>query len=150
MDRDDKRWRTSIESKQREKYETNQIHQNIGGKPGLRGIVGHSRCTDHHNDNEHRPRNRHDNDPANDHQFGREYRHLQPGLGLLHVPNSLGCGARTLLLHEGYDRGRSRRSGCHFVGNPSRYPGYRLLFNSGRPGRRAQSSVDPASACRCH
>jgi len=39
MDREGKRWRTSIESKQREKYETNQINQNINGKLALRGIT---------------------------------------------------------------------------------------------------------------
>jgi hypothetical protein len=39
MDREHTRWRTSIESKQREKYETNQINQNINGKLALRGIA---------------------------------------------------------------------------------------------------------------
>ena len=53
MDREDKRWRTSIESKQREKYETNQINQNISSKPGLRGIVGSSGCSDDDDYNEH-------------------------------------------------------------------------------------------------
>ena len=67
MDREDTRWRTSIESKQREKYETNQINQNIGGKLALRGIAGHSACADNNNDNEHRPRNGYDHNPADDH-----------------------------------------------------------------------------------
>jgi hypothetical protein len=39
MDRENTRWRTSIESKQREKYETNQINQNISGNLALRGIA---------------------------------------------------------------------------------------------------------------
>jgi hypothetical protein len=39
MDREDTRWRTSIESKQRDKYETNQINQNIGSRLGLCGIA---------------------------------------------------------------------------------------------------------------
>jgi hypothetical protein len=50
MDREDTRWRTSVESKQREKYETNQINENIGSKLGLRDIAWHSGCT---NDNNH-------------------------------------------------------------------------------------------------
>lgn len=131
MDRDDKRWRTSIESKQREKYETNQIHQNIGGKPGLRGIVGHGGCADDNNDNEHRPRNGHNNDSADDHEFGREYRYLQPGLGLLHVPNDGGYFACALLLHQGHNRGRSSWACRKFIGDPTGYAGYRLLFDSG-------------------
>ena len=41
------------ESKQREKYETNQINKNIGGEFGLRGIAGNSaRPADHNNDND--------------------------------------------------------------------------------------------------
>ena len=55
MDREDTRWRTSIESKQREKYETNQINENIGGKLALRGIAGCSAGADDNNYNEHRP-----------------------------------------------------------------------------------------------
>ena len=39
MDRENTEWRTSIESKQREKYETNQINQNINGKLALRSIA---------------------------------------------------------------------------------------------------------------
>ena len=34
-----------------------------------------------------------------------KHRHLHPGLGLFYVPNGVGCGARALLLHEGYDSG---------------------------------------------
>ena len=92
------------ESKQREKYETNQINKNIGGKLALRGIAGHSVCADDNNDNEHRPRNGYDHNPADDYQLCGKHCHLHPGLGLLHVPNSVGCGARTVLLHERYDR----------------------------------------------
>ena len=39
MDREDTEWRTSIESKQREKYETNQINQNISGMLALHGVA---------------------------------------------------------------------------------------------------------------
>src|SRR5215216_973720 len=64
MDREGKRSRTSIESKQREKYETNQINQNIGGKLALRSIAGSNACADDNNYNEHRPRNGYDHNPA--------------------------------------------------------------------------------------
>ena len=53
MEREDIRWKTSIESKQREKYETNQINKNIGGKLGFCGIGGISARTDHNDDDEH-------------------------------------------------------------------------------------------------
>ena len=97
----------------------------------MRVVVGHRDCADHNNDNEYRPCNRHDNDPANDHQFRREYRHLQPGLGLLHVPNDGGYFARTLLLHQGHNRGRSSRPRPEFIGDPTGHAGYRLLLDSG-------------------
>jgi hypothetical protein len=64
MDREDTRWKTSIESKQREKYETNQINQNIGSRLGLCGIDGISARTDHNYNNEHRPRNGYDHNAA--------------------------------------------------------------------------------------
>ena len=57
----------------------------------MRGIVERSGCADDNNDNEHGPRNGHNNNPADDHKFGREYCYLHPGLGLLHVPNDVGC-----------------------------------------------------------
>ena len=105
MDREDTRWRTSIESKQREKYETNQINQNIGGKLALRGIAGLSARTDHNDNDEHRPSDRHNDNPTDDHQHRGKHRHLYPGLGLFYVPNGGGGGARALLLHERYDSG---------------------------------------------
>ena len=147
MNRDDTRWRTSVESKQREKYETNQIHQNIGGKLGLLGIAGRSACADNNNDNEHRPGNRDNNNPADDYQLCGKHRHLHPGLGLFHVPNDNGCGARAVLLHKGYNGGRSSRSRCKLIGDPSGHAGHCLLLNRGRSGCRAQSRVGPASAC---
>ncbi len=116
MDREDTQWRTSIESKQREKYETNQINQNIGGRLGLRGVAQRNVGADVNNYNDHRPSDGHDDNPTDYHQFCRKHCDLHPGLGLLHVPNDVGCGARTVLLHEGYDRGRSRRSCRKFVG----------------------------------
>jgi hypothetical protein len=105
MDWENKRSRTSIESKQREKYETNQINQNISGKLGLRGIARHSACADHNDHNIHGPGNWYDHNPADDHQRCGQYRHLHAGFRLLHVPNDVGCGARALLLHEGYHGG---------------------------------------------
>jgi hypothetical protein len=147
-DRDDTRWRTSVESKQREKYETNQINQNISGKLSLRGITGHRGCADDNDNNEHRPSYRHNDNPTDDDQFGGQYCHLHPELGLLHVPNDVGCGARTVLLHQGYSRGRSSRSCCTLVGDPPGHASHRLLLNSGQPGRGAQSSIG-SSACPC-
>jgi len=69
----------------------------------LRGIVGRSGCADDNHDNEHRSGNGHNNNSADDHQFRRKYRHLYPRLGLLHVPNDVSGGTRTLLLHKGHD-----------------------------------------------
>ena len=91
------------ESKQREKYETNQINKNIGSRLGLCGIAGISARTDHNDNDEHRPSDRHNDNPTDDHQHCGKHRHLHPGLGLFYVPNGVGCGARALLLHEGYD-----------------------------------------------
>lgn len=105
MDRDDTRKRTSIESKQREKYETNHINQNIGSNFGLRGIAGRGACADINNYNDHGPCHGYEHNPADDNQLCGQHRHLHPGLGLFHVPNDVSCGAGTVLLHEGYDRG---------------------------------------------
>jgi hypothetical protein len=105
MDREDTRQKTSIESKQREKYETNQINQNIGGKFALRGIARRSARAEDNNHNDHRPCNGYDYNPADHYQRCGKHCDLHPGLGLLHVPNSVGSGARTVLLHEGYDCG---------------------------------------------
>ncbi len=93
------------ESKQREKYETNQINKNIGSRLGLCSIAGISARTDHNDNDEHRPSDRHNDNPTNDHQLCGKHCHLHTGLGLFHVPNGVGCGARALLLHEGYDSG---------------------------------------------
>src|SRR2546430_5733959 len=38
--RRDTQWRTSIQSKQRDKYETNEISENVGGWSGLRNRGG--------------------------------------------------------------------------------------------------------------
>ena len=67
--------------------------------------LGISARADHNNNNEHRPRNGYNHNPADDHQQCGKHRHLHPGLGLLHVPNGVSFGARAVLLHEGYDRG---------------------------------------------
>jgi len=146
-DREYRRWRTSIESKQREKYETNQINQNIGVELGLRGIVGLGACADHNNHNHDRPRNGYEHNPADDYQRCGQHCHLHAGFGLLHVPNSVSCGASPLLLHQRHNRGRPDRSYRKFVGNPPGHAGDCLLLNSGRPGHCAQSSIDPTCAC---
>ena len=67
--------------------------------------LGISTCADDNNYNEHRSRNGYDHNPADDYQHCGQHRHLHPGLGFLHVPNDVSFGARTLLLHEGYDGG---------------------------------------------
>jgi hypothetical protein len=149
MDREDKRWRTSIESKQREKYETNQINQNIRGKLTLRGVAGRSVCADDNNDNVYRPGNGHNYNAANDHQCGGKYSYLHPGFGLLHVPNDVSCAALTVLLHKGYDRGRSGGPGRELVRDPSGHAGHCLLLNSGRSGCGAKSNIGPTSGSGC-
>jgi hypothetical protein len=50
-DREDTGSSTSIESKQREKYETNEINENIRGGFGLRRIGGDNVRAADHNDN---------------------------------------------------------------------------------------------------
>ena len=105
MDREDTRWRTSIESKQREKYETNQINQNISGRLGLGGVARIGARADDDNYNDHRRSDRHIDNPTDDHQRCGKHCHLHTRLGLLHVPNNVSCGARAVLLHEGYDGG---------------------------------------------
>jgi hypothetical protein len=104
-DREDTRSSTSIESKQREKYETNQINKNIGGKLGLCGIAGIRARTDHNDNDEHRPSDWHNNHPTDDDQHCGQHRYLHPGHGLFYVPNRVGYGAGAVLLHEGYDSG---------------------------------------------
>ena len=137
------------ESKQREKYETNQINKNIGSGVGFCGIAGANARTDDNDNNEHRPGDRHNDNPTDDHQLCGKHRHLHSGLGSFYVPNGVGCGARALLLHEGYDGGRSGGSHCNLVGSPSRHAGHRLLLNGGRPGCGAQSSIGATCATSC-
>ena len=61
------------------------------------------------------------------------------------IPNSGKCGTRPLLLHEGHDCFRPRRSGCKLVDHSSGPAGDHLLYNYGRPGRGAESCAEPAS-----
>ncbi len=68
------------------------------------GIAGISARTDHNYNNEHRPSDGHNDNPADDHHRCGKHCDLHPRLGLFYVPNGVGNGARALLLHEGYDR----------------------------------------------
>ena len=84
MDWEDRRSSTSIESKQREKYETNQIKQNIDGQLDLRGIARRSDRADDNNHNNDGSCNGYENNPADDYQHYGQYCHLHARLGLLH------------------------------------------------------------------
>src|SRR2546422_1178678 len=56
--RRDTQWRTSIQSKQRDKYETNEISENVGGWSGLcNGGGAPASPRKHHHHHKHRPRN---------------------------------------------------------------------------------------------
>src|SRR5436190_18352090 len=102
--RRDTQWRASIQSKQRDKYETNEISENIGGWTGLCDGVGDSVETGDHNDDNHsRPGNRYNNNSGDNNYQCRHDRHIHSGFGLLYVPNSAECAARALLLHERHD-----------------------------------------------
>src|SRR6266542_651887 len=46
------RWRTSIQSKQRDKYETNEINENIGNRRALRGSGEYGAGTDYNDHND--------------------------------------------------------------------------------------------------
>jgi len=77
------RWRASIQSKQRDKYETNEISENIGSGSNVRGSGRHSfRAGDHHDD-DNEPCDRHDDYRVGD---GHNHRHdcgLHAGFGYI-------------------------------------------------------------------
>jgi hypothetical protein len=100
----DRQWRTSIQSKQRDKYETNEISENIDGWNGLRGRAGNSAGAGDHDyyDNDG-PCNRDHYNSGNNNQYCRHNRYVHSGFGLLHVPDCTGCGTSALLLHERHD-----------------------------------------------
>ena len=56
-------WKTSIQSKQRDKYETNEINENVGSWSGLCGGGGdNAGAGDHNNDHDGGPGDRYHND----------------------------------------------------------------------------------------
>jgi hypothetical protein len=143
--RRDTAWSTSIQSKQRDKYETNEISKNIGSRICLRGGVRDSAGTDHdYHDNE-RPCNGHDDNSADNHHQCWHNCYIHAGFGLLHVPDNARCGAGTLLLYSGHHRGRSCRAHRQFVDHSTRYAGNHLLHESRRQGTRAQGRVEPTT-----
>ena len=124
-------WRTSIQSKQRDKYETNEISKNVGGWSGLcDGGSDSAGATDHNNYHDSGPGNRYNNNSGDDNQQCRYDRDIHSGFGLLYVPNSAQCGAGALLLHERHGHCRSGRSHRKLVGHSARYAGNNLLHDS--------------------
>jgi hypothetical protein len=87
--RRDTQWRTSIQSKQRDKYETNEISENVGGWSGLCDRGGDSAgAADHNNYHNSRPGNRYNNNSGDNNQQCWYNRYVHAGFGLLYVPNS--------------------------------------------------------------
>jgi hypothetical protein len=147
MDREDTRWRTSIESKQREKYETNQINQNIGGKLALRGIAGLA-LAQTTTTQRAQTRNGYDHNPADDHQLAGNIVTYTPDSDYF-MFRTTSASAPVRYYYTKDTTVVDPRSCRKFVGDPPGHAGHRLLLNSGRPGCGAQSSIGPAPACRC-
>jgi len=141
----DRQWRTSIQSKQRDKYETNEISKNIGSRIYLRGGVRDSVGTNHdYHDHEWPGNGDDDNSADNNHQCWHNC-YVHAGFGLLYVPDNAGSGASTLLLYSGHHRGRSCGAHRQFVDHSTRYAGNHLLHESRRPSTRAQGRVEPTT-----
>src|SRR2546430_15139560 len=64
--RRDTQWRTSIQSKQRDKYETNEISENVGGWSGLRNGGGGRANAAKHKQNYHKPPRKPDKNKTSD------------------------------------------------------------------------------------
>ena len=142
MNREDTRWRTSIESKQREKYETNQINENIGSRLALRGIAGISARADHNTTTS--------TDPVTGTTTTQQTTTSAAGNIVTYTPDSdyfmfrTASAAAPVRYYYTKDTTVVDPAGrCKLVGGPPGHAGHRLLLNSGRPGCRAQSSIGP-------
>jgi len=129
--RRDTQWRTSIQSKQRDKYETNEISENVGGWSGLRNGGGDRASAANHNHYyDSRPGNRYNHNSGDNNQQCRYNRDIHSGFGLFYVPNGAECRAGALLLHERHRHSRSGRSHRQLVGHSARYACNNLLYDS--------------------
>ena len=96
--RRDTQWRTSIQSKQRDKYETNEISENVGGWSGLcNGGGDRASAANHNHYYDSRPGNRYNHNSGDNNQQCRYNRDIHSGFGLFYVPNSAECGAGTAI-----------------------------------------------------
>jgi len=126
--RRDTQWRTSIQSKQRDKYETNEISENVGGWSGLcNGSGNRASAADHNHYHDSRPGNRYNDNSGDNNQQCRYDRDIHAGFGLLYVPDSAKCGADALLLHERHGHRGSGRPHRKLVSHSARYAGNDLL-----------------------
>src|SRR5436309_4605086 len=96
------RWRTSIQSKQRDKYETNEINENIGNRRALRGSGEYGAGTDYNDDNYDRSCDRYDHNAAGNDQRGRHDHDLHARLGQSDAPNGTGRAPTAGVLHRGH------------------------------------------------
>jgi hypothetical protein len=139
--------RTSIQSKQRDKYETNEISENIGSLSGLRGGGWYGAgARDHNRDDHNGPGDRYDdNRVGDDHERRHDYG-LHARFGLYYVPIVDGYGPCEVLLHERHDHSGSGRAYRGMVGDSARDAGDGLLHECWRPSGCSQSRVEPASS----
>ncbi len=126
------RWRTSIESKQRDKYETNEINKNIGRGSGLCGSVwgGVGTGDDNHDDNSG-PCDWHDHNSVDDHDERRDNYGLHAGFGVYHVSHVSGCCPGSVLLYKRDDHSGSSRAYRNVVSRSPGHAGYRVLHECG-------------------
>src|SRR2546430_9626919 len=86
--RRDTQWRTSIQSKQRDKYETNEISENVGGWSGLRnGGGGPANAAKHKHNYDRRPGNPDNHKSRDKKQQCPHHRDIHSGFGLFFVAN---------------------------------------------------------------
>src|SRR5205823_3241536 len=140
------RWRTSIQSKQRDKYETNEISENIGNGSGLRGSGRYSVRAGDHNHDDNEPGDGNDDHRVGDNHERRDDYSLHARFGLYHVPHVDGYGPRAVLLYERDDHSGSGRAYRGMVGHSARHAGDGLLHERRRPSGCSQSRVEPASS----
>jgi hypothetical protein len=123
-------WITSIQSKQRDKYETNEISENVNGCGCLRSNTGNSaRATDYDNNHDSGPGNRHNDNSSNNDKQCRHDCDIYAGFGLFHVSNGAECCTNALLLHERHGHCGSGRPHHKLVGDSTRHAGDHLLHD---------------------
>src|SRR2546423_4081615 len=87
--RRDTQWRTSIQSKQRDKYETNEISENVGGWSGLRnGGGGPARAAKHKPYYDNPPRKPDKHKPSHKKQQSPDKRDIHSRIGLFYFSHA--------------------------------------------------------------